>query len=208
MACQLSYSKMGKACNQYTDLVKDYAPNWYLRNRQFQMCNVRYMNNGNGNCVVMGKVNSFLNDLDDQLDLYVQWWAANGPTQTCSHSGFCLPYPNEQIAFQDTSNYGIVPLKDKKFVFSCGYPSSYYKNMGSKFVKPQIKFRFCDQKSKPVSKIYVLSLPNFQDQPLEGDSLQTQIEPDQEDYQKPQWEKLMEKGLTKPEWIYIDHSNR
>ena len=201
MACQLSYSKMAKACNQSTDIAREYAPDWHLRNRQFEMCNVRYMNNGNGNCVVMGKINSFLSDLDDQLDLYVQWWAANGPTQTCSQSGFCLPYPNERIAFQDTPNYGIQPIQNKKFVFSCGYPSSYYKKLGSKFVKPQIRFRFCDKANKPVSRIYMLSLKNFQDLPNTSAPLQTQELAPETEYTKPQWERLMEKGLSRPNWV-------
>ena len=201
MACQLSYSKMTKACNQYTNLTQKYAPDWYLRNRQFEMCDVRYMNNGNGNCVVMGKINSFLSDLDDQLDLYVQWWAANSPTQTCSQSGFCLPFPNEKIAFQNTPNYGIQPIKNKKFVFSCNYPSSYYKKLGSKFVKPQIQFRFFDKTNKPVSRIYMLKLNNFQNLPDNNPSKQTQELATEIEYSKPQWKKLMENGLTRPNWV-------
>ena len=158
MACHLSYSKMAKACNNYTDLTQKYAPDWFLRNRQFQLCNVRYMNNGNGNCVVMGKVNSFLSQLDDEMDIFVQWWAANKPTNTCSYGGFCLPYPNETIAYHDTPNYGVAPVKDKKFVFTCDYPNAYYQKLGAKFVKPQIRFRFCDKKNQPISKVYILKL--------------------------------------------------
>lgn len=197
MACNLSYSKMGKACQEYTDLADKFAPNWNLRSKQFEMCNVKYMNNGNGNCVVMGKVNSFLKDLDDTLDLYIQWWAANGPTHTCSHSGFCVPFPNESIAFEDSPNVGVTAVKDKKFVFSCGYPGSYYKNMGSKFVKPQIKFRFCDAQKRPISKVYILSLTNFQHQPLKQITT-----PDLgNDFTTPQWQRLMKEGLTKPNWV-------
>jgi len=162
MACSISYSKMDKACNNYTDIAREFAPDWHLRDRQFKLCNVRYMNNGNGNCVVMGKVNSFLNKLEDETELYVQWWAANRPTNVCNNAGFCLPYPNETIAYQNTPNAGVVPIKNKQFVFDCKYPSGYYKGMGSKFVKPNIRFRFCDNKSRPVSKVYVLKLSDFQ----------------------------------------------
>jgi len=164
-------------------------------NRQFQLCDVRYMSNNNGNCVVIGKVNSFLSQLDEQIDLYVQWWAANRPNYVCSQSGFCIPYPNEAIAFQNTPNYGVIPVRDKRFEFNMDYPSGYYKKMGSKFVRPQINFRFCDKESRPVSKVYVLKLTNFQQ--IEKPRVTSQVG---DDDPKPQYLKLLEKGLTRPDW--------
>jgi hypothetical protein len=195
MTCRLSYSNMDKACNQYNS-IKDYAPEWYLRSKKFKMCDVRFMDNGNGNCVVIGRVDSFLQQLDTQMDMFVEWWTANRPTQTCSQSGFCLPFPNEEIAFQDAP-HGFVPVKNQKFTFSCGYPSAYYKRMGSKFIKPQIRFRFCDAQKNPMSKIYVLGLNNYQSLPLE--SVNQPIVP--KDYQKPQWERLVNNALSRPKWV-------
>lgn len=169
---------------------------WYLRDRQFQLCDVRYMNNNNGNCVVMGRINSFLSQLDDQVDLYVQWWAANRPNYTCSQSGFCIPYPNESIAFQNTQNFGVIPVRNKSFEFDMEYPSGYYKKMGSKYIQPQINFRFCDKESRPVSKVYILKLSDFQqttNKPVA--SFETSNEP------QPEYVKLLQKGLTRPSWV-------
>ena len=188
MACQMSYSKFDKACNVYTDIAKQHAPDWYLRDRKFQMCNVRYMDNGNGNCVVMGKVDSFLNRLDNEMDIYVQWWAANSPVNTCSYSGFCLPFPNETIAYNDTSNYGVTQVKDKKFTFSCDRPNSYYTRGGSKFVKPQIRFQFCDSRKRPMSKMYTLKMSDHNDVNKKQSSQE----------QEPQYVKLLRNALVRP----------
>ena len=177
--------------------MNNYNKDWYLRDRQFQLCDVRYMSNNNGNCVVMGKVNSFLSQLDEQVDLYVQWWAANKPTYTCSQSGFCIPYPNEAIAFQNTPNYGVIPVRDKKFKFDIEYPSGYYKKLGSRFIQPQINFRFCDKESRPVSKVYILKLTNFQqtERPAATTAPTTTSDEPQTQYIK-----LLQKGLTRPNW--------
>lgn len=134
---------------------------WYLRNKTFTLCQVNYMNNNNGNTVVMGKVNNFLSKLEDELDIYVQWWAAKQPKQTCSNAGFCMPFTTEKIAFERTDNKGVVKINgDKCFKFTCKYPNAYYSKMGTKYHEPEVNFRFCDKNGDPITKTYRLSLPD------------------------------------------------
>lgn len=125
------------------------------------MCDINYMNNGNGNTVVMGRLNNHLSKLEDELDVYVQWWATSSPQQTCTNGGFCLPYTSEKIAFERTDNQGVIKVNpDKCFQFTCKYPNAYYSKMGTQYNPPEVYFKFCDKRGDAITKTYRLPLPD------------------------------------------------
>ena len=51
-----------------------------------------------------------------------------------------MPYPNAEVAFQQTPSYGSVPVKsDGSFSFSIPFPSGYYTNLGTLYVQPHVR---------------------------------------------------------------------
>jgi hypothetical protein len=90
--------------------------------------------------------------------LYIQYSAANPPTYNASFSGSALPFPTEEVAFQNTPNKGTVDVINHEFTFSLRYPNSYYKNMGNIYVKPCVKIVVVDEKNTPISDEVVFNL--------------------------------------------------
>ena len=69
--------------------------------------------------------------------------AASPPDFRSSCAGSGLPYPNEEIAFNDTPNQGKLSLGDGgSFKLTVTYPNSYYINNGSTMVMPQVCLDF------------------------------------------------------------------
>ncbi len=133
---------------------------WKNTDKEFELCSLKIMNNPYGSYIVKGKLKGALSQLALSQDVYLKFWAANKPTYILSYAGSGLPYPNEEIAFQDTNNIGAVKTIGNEFTFNLEYPNSYYKHLGKKYVPPQVKFMFCDGKNKGMSKVYTINLGN------------------------------------------------
>ena len=75
-------------------------------------------------------------DSSDKLN-----YVASAPaTFRQSYMGSGLPYPNEEIAYDNTPNRGEAAIHNGKFSFSVISPNSYYINNGSVLVKPHVQF--------------------------------------------------------------------
>lgn len=126
--------------------------------KEFMMCNVSVMDNNKGNYVFEGNIKSYLGELGNIQDIYIQFWAPSKPTRGYSFPGSGLPFPNEAIAYQDTTNKGAILITGGKFTFNLEYPNSYYSDMGKTYNPPQVKFQFCDGNGKTMSKVYTVIL--------------------------------------------------
>ena len=87
----------------------------------------------------------------------VLFWAPNPPNYNTGFSGSGLPFPNPDIAFDNTPNKGAVKVINKKFQFNIRYPSSFYVGLGSYYVEPHIYYKVCDSTGKE-SKIYSIKI--------------------------------------------------
>jgi hypothetical protein len=92
--------------------------------------------------------------------LYVKYWASNPPDYLSNFSGSALPFPNEEVAFENTVNKGLVEAKGGAFEFRLHYPNSYYRDMGSKYVKPQVKFILVNSANEQLSALYEINIGN------------------------------------------------
>lgn len=92
------------------------------------------------------------------LNYKVKYWAANVPTYNTSFSGSGLPFPNENIAFDRLKNSGTAKINGEIFSFEIKHPNSYYKNIGTILVKPEVKIQVLDDDNKPISPIQVIKL--------------------------------------------------
>jgi hypothetical protein len=113
--------------------------------------NVKYTNNNS--FIISGNVNT--NFFEKR---FIKYTAANPPTYNNSFSGSALPYPTEEIAYENTPNRGVVEIVNGKFSFTIRYPNSYYINIGTIFVKPHLKLILVDKDNKTMGDIKVVQL--------------------------------------------------
>jgi len=129
-----------------------------VEHKEFLMCSVKASMNQNGNYVFKGKTKNYLNTMTTFQPVFIQYWAPNKSTRGYSFNGSGLPFPNEEIAFEGTTNKGVSKVFGADFNFGLDYPNSYYTQMGKKLNPPSVKFRFCDSNGTSMSKVYTIEL--------------------------------------------------
>ena len=87
----------------------------------------------------------------------VIFWAANPPNYNTSFSGSGLPYPNPDVAFDNTPNQGATKVKNGSFKFKIRYPSSFYAGLGSLYLPPQVYYKVCQGEDNE-SKVHVIKI--------------------------------------------------
>jgi hypothetical protein len=71
----------------------------------------------------------------------IMWAAASPPTRGIGFAGAGLPYPNKDIAYENTPNKGSIESQDGSFTIQLkGIPSGYFSGLGSVYVPPIIEF--------------------------------------------------------------------
>lgn len=148
------------AKNLFYDREQKICDKWKQSDNVFPSCNVKVSNNPYGCIVVTGTPKDPLRSiLLTKGKVYVQFWAANPPTYLTSVSGSGLPYPNPEVAYENTPNIGKVLLNpDGTFQFNLNFPNSYYKNLGRTLVRPHVKFLFRDSEGNMIGNIISVKL--------------------------------------------------
>jgi len=90
--------------------------------------------------------------------LYIKYNASSPPNYNSNFSGSGLPFPNEEVAFENTPNRGVADVVNGDFSFALKYPNSYYTNMGTVYVAPQVRMLLVDKDNKELSTILTLDL--------------------------------------------------
>ena len=112
--------------------------NWKTNIGSKYTCEGVVLDSGDGEFVVRGSVNSILTNPT------VIFWAPNPPTYTQSYTGSGLPFPNADIAYENTPNRGAVLAEGGQFEFRVRYPNSYYMGLGSVLVEPSVHIKVCE----------------------------------------------------------------
>lgn len=135
-------------------------PKWKSVYKNLPLCEVHIANNQiDTNYLISGTLKNELLALSGYEPLVLKYYAANSPTYNGSFSGSGLPYPNEEVAFEKSENMGQVDIHEGKFLFKIRFPNSYYKNLGTIFVPPEVRIRVCSKtKGTAVSDIQVVRL--------------------------------------------------
>lgn len=93
-------------------------------------------NPSDGSVVVTGRITG-LGSIAQQI----VWKAAAPVTRGIGFAGAGQPYPNREIAFENTPNQGTLQSVDGSFTLQLkGIPSGYYSGLGSIYVPPMIEF--------------------------------------------------------------------
>ena len=123
---------------------------WKVSHVNFRDTTVNVHYNSEGNFIVEGKAPVGVE--------FVKYWASSPPTYSLSFSGSGLPYPNKEVAMENTPNQGIAEVKNGNFQFPLEYPNSYYDQSLRKIVPPQVKFCFVDRNGENHGDVYVANL--------------------------------------------------
>lgn len=91
--------------------------------------------NQSGDILISGTVQS------NTPNPMIMYWAANSPDYGTSFSGSGLPFPNPEIAYNQTNNSGQVQADNKTFSFKIKYPNAYYVGLGTLYVPPHVNIK-------------------------------------------------------------------
>ena len=105
----------------------------------YSSCKGIVLDSGEGEFVFNGSVATKTGDAT------ILYWAANPPNYMENFSGSGLPYPNPDIAFENTPNRGAVKISGGAFSFRVRYPNSYYVGLGTVLVEPCVHFKVCEK---------------------------------------------------------------
>jgi hypothetical protein len=129
--------------------------NWRSHSDSFDNCDTILSENDTGMVILDGTLSNLYKKYGKTIgNIYVKYWAPASQSDVNNISGVNIPFPNEEIAFQDTLNKGVIEVENNKFRFELYRPQSYYMNVGDKPVRANVKFIFCDKKMRPFSNIY------------------------------------------------------
>jgi len=93
-------------------------------------------NPSNGGIIVKGQVTGL-----GSVPQTIQWQAAAPVTRGIGFAGAGLPYPNKDIAYENTPNMGTIESPDGSFSIELkGIPAGYYSGLGSIYVPPLVEF--------------------------------------------------------------------
>ena len=113
--------------------------NWKMEwSDKYMNCNGVVYDSGSGEFLVKGSVKSVTSNPT------IMFIAPNPPTYVTSFSGSGLPYPNPEVAYENTPNRGSVVAIDRNFQFKIRYPNAYYVALGSVYVEPCVHIRVCE----------------------------------------------------------------
>ncbi len=144
----------------FKESEKTMNPKWKSIYKDLPLCELYIANNQiDSNYLISGTLKNHLLALSNYEPLVLKYYAANSPTYNGSFTGSGLPYPNESVAFEKSENVGQVDIHEGKFLFKIRFPNSYYKNLGTILVQPEVRIRLCSKtRGTPVSDIQVVRL--------------------------------------------------
>ena len=125
--------------------------NWKENYTKDISCKGIVLDSGEGEYVVKGSIASAGNST-------IIFWAPNPPDYHTSFSGSGLPFPNPDVAYENTPNRGAVKAIGGNFEFRVRYPNSYYIGLGTVCVEPCVHVKVCNGTS--TGKVHTIKLGN------------------------------------------------
>lgn len=90
----------------------------------------------------------------------LKYWAAAPPVCSYSTAGSGLPFPNEEVAYENTPNKGEIKLDlGGSFEINLQYPSAYYAQQGELYVPPHVNVSLCDESGNNSGVLTRIQLP-------------------------------------------------
>ena len=91
----------------------------------------------------------------------VEFWAGNPPDYTASFSGSALPFPDSQIAYENSPNKGKFTPKNGKFKIDLLFPNAYYSHLGTRYIEPHVVVQIVQNGHTNVETIFLGEIAPF-----------------------------------------------
>lgn len=127
-----------------------------IADQQFLLCDVKAFTEDDYHLVVRGELKNALKKL--RCPIYLKYWASNPVMRTYSPVSPMIEFPNEAIAFDNSCNQGIIPIRAGYFNFHLKKPNRYYSEMGLRLNPSQVNLQFCDSEKKNITRVYQVRL--------------------------------------------------
>ena len=134
---------------------------WKKDDKSYSFFSIQTHQNKQGEVVMYGKVNNRIMNYLKKNRIYLRYWAANPPTTGSSFTGSALPYPNRDVAYDNTPNQGTIEIYDINFSLKFIKPNSYYINQGKVLVRPHVNFMFTIGENVPIGGIYKREIEEY-----------------------------------------------
>ena len=134
---------------------------WKKDDSHYGLFNATVYQNSDVNVLIKGSLNDDMRKILKGSRIFLKYWAANCPTNGSSFSGSGLPYPNRDIAYENTKNQGIIQVLGDVFSLNILKPNSYYENQGKTLIRPHVNFMFIDGNEKPISNVYKTMIEDY-----------------------------------------------
>ncbi len=118
-----------------------------------QTCKPSATSRPQGNFTVQGRLRP-----DQPPNSSVKYWAANPIDRRDSYVGSGLPFPNAEIAFENTPNTGVVQAVTGRYTIKLFYPNSFYTEGGRTLLPPHVLVKVCGDSTDDIQAI-VLGAP-------------------------------------------------
>ena len=109
------------------------------KNKGKYTCEGIVLDAGDGEFLVKGYVQTL------HSNPTIMFWAANPATYGSSYTGSGIPFPNPDIAFENTPNRGAVKAVGGSFQFNVRFPNSYYTGLGTQHIEPSVHIKVCEK---------------------------------------------------------------
>jgi len=97
-------------------------------------------------CPNMLKLKCTLKDWTNSTKVFYK--APQPPDLRQSYTGSAIPFPDAEIAFDNTINQGTIITKKSVFYIRMKYPNAYYSHLGTKLIPPHVILTVQNSKSK------------------------------------------------------------
>jgi hypothetical protein len=134
---------------------------WKQTDIHNELFTAKIYQNDDTNVMIKGSLNMDIKKLLKGSRIFLKYSAANCPTNGASFTGSGLPFPNKEVAYENTDNTGILQVFGDVFSLNILKPNSYYVNHGKTLIRPHINFTFIDGNERSVSNSYRIMLDDY-----------------------------------------------
>ena len=127
--------------------MTSYEKYWKSDEFDYFKCKGKVYQNGKGNFLVTGRVHT------NKHNAIVEYIAASPADHRSSYAGSGLPFPNAEMAYENTPNRGAVKTTNGYFEIRISYPNAFYVEQGTKLLRPHLLIKTCEKDNEEITVV-------------------------------------------------------
>ncbi len=127
--------------------MTSYEKYWKSDEFDYFKCKGKVYQNSKGNFLVTGRVHT------NKHNAIVEYIAASPADHRSSYAGSGLPFPNAEMAYENTPNRGAVKTTNGYFEIRISYPNAFYVEQGTKLLRPHLLIKTCEKDNEEITVV-------------------------------------------------------